>query len=68
VTTSAAPDILSFACPRCHAPVDEPFYGPCTGCRDTLRRTLGNEAQAVEATAFEPAMHVTPNAVALKDD
>ena len=34
----------------------------------TLRRTLGNEAREVEVAAFEPSMHVTPNAVALKDD
>ncbi len=29
---------------------------------------MASSARAVEASAFEPAMHVTPNAVALKDD
>jgi ribosomal protein S27E len=55
-------------CPRCHASVDQPFYGPCSSCRTELRQTLGGEARVVEATSYEPAMHVTPNAVALKDD
>ena len=32
------------------------------------RATLQREARATEPAAFEPAMHVTPNAVALKDD
>ena len=46
----------------------ERFYGPCPPCRDELRATLGGEARAVERASFEPAMHVTPNAVAVKDD
>lgn len=57
-----------FDCPRCHEPADERFYGPCTSCRDELRATLGGVARDVERGAFEPSMHVTPNAVALKDD
>jgi len=59
---------MTFACPRCAASVDERFYGPCSGCRTQLRATVRGEATSVERTAFEPAMHVTPNAVALKDD
>lgn len=55
-------------CPRCHTSVDQAYYGPCASCRAELRRTLGGEARSVEATSYEPAMHVTPNAVALKDD
>ena len=58
---------LEFACPRCHAAVTEGFYGPCGSCRSELRATQGGEARAVEATAYEPKMNVTPNAVALKD-
>lgn len=58
---------MTFACPRCHGSADEPFYGPCGDCRAELRRTLGNEAREVQRTAFEPAMHVTPNAVAVKE-
>ena len=57
-----------FTCPRCRAEVDERFYGPCTSCLADLRTRLAGSARDVEATAFEPAMHVTPNAVALKDD
>jgi len=56
-----------FTCPRCSAEVDERFYGPCTRCRADLRARLAGSARDVEATAFEPAMHVTPNAVAVKE-
>ncbi len=59
---------MGFTCPRCGATVECRFYGPCDGCRSELRATLGGEARDVEAAAFEPSMHVTPNAVALKDD
>lgn len=59
---------MPFACPRCHESADERFYGPCTSCREQLRRTVGAAAREVERGAFEPSMHVTPNAVALKDD
>jgi hypothetical protein len=58
---------LEFACPRCHHPVTEGFYGPCSSCRGELRATQGGDARVVEATAYEPKMNVTPNAVALKD-
>ncbi|HUF85363.1 MAG TPA: hypothetical protein VMQ81_12320 [Acidimicrobiia bacterium] len=59
---------MPFTCPRCARAVDERFYGPCPECRSALRRTVGGEAKVVEREAFEPSMHVTPNAVALKDD
>jgi hypothetical protein len=62
------PVVPAITCPRCGRAADVRFYGPCASCRDGLRATLGNEAKAVEAAAFEPSMHVTPNAVALKDD
>lgn len=65
VVTSTEP--LSFACPRCSATVIEPFWGPCTSCRDALRAALGTEARQVEVAAYEPKMNVTPNAVATKD-
>jgi hypothetical protein len=55
-------------CPRCQRPVDERFYGPCSACRDELRAAFQREARAAGAADYEPAMHVTPNAVALKDD
>ena len=59
---------VTIVCPRCHGSVEVRYYGPCDDCRDGLRRTLRNEARVVEREAFEPAMHVTPNAVAMKDD
>lgn len=60
--------MLDITCPRCQAAVSVRYYGPCEGCRSTLRAAMAGVARDVEAAAFEPAMHVTPNAVALKDD
>lgn len=59
--------LSTFPCPRCRGAAAERFYGPCGSCREQLRRTVGNEARSVEREAFVPAMHVTPNAVALKE-
>lgn len=59
---------IDFACPRCRSSVVEAFYGPCRQCRDDLRGAQAGEAREVTAERFEPTMHVTPNAVALKDD
>ena len=60
---------MPFECPRCHQSVDERFYGPCPSCRGELRAAMAGTERAVDdAAAYEPAMHVTPNAVALKDD
>jgi len=59
---------MQLTCPRCRQVVDERFYGPCTECRAALRAAVAGQAREVERAAFEPAMHVTPNAVALKDD
>jgi hypothetical protein len=59
---------MPFTCPRCAGATEARFYGPCDTCRAALRAALGGEARDVERTAFEPSMHVTPNAVALKDD
>lgn len=58
----------SITCPRCGAGAEVRFYGPCDACRDALRAAVRGEAREVTAEAFVPAMHVTPNAVALKDD
>ena len=59
---------MTWTCPRCGQEIDQTFYGPCLGCRDQLRATLGGEARDVGVQAYEPKMNVTPNAVALKDD
>jgi hypothetical protein len=59
---------MPFPCPRCGEDCDARFYGPCDACRTSLRQTMAGEARALEKEAFVPEMHVTPNAVALKDD
>lgn len=59
---------MAFTCPRCRSSAEARFYGPCDDCRQQLRAALGGAAREVERSAFEPSMHVTPNAVALKDD
>ena len=48
--------------------MDARFYGPCDDCRTELRARIRGEAHDIGDTAFEPALHVTPNAVAMKDD
>lgn len=61
------PDDSTFSCPRCQQAATARFYGPCDQCRNQLRTLLAGEARDVEREAFVPAMHVTPNAVALKE-
>ena len=63
----AAPDQLTFDCPRCQAPVTERFYGPCDACRAELRATLQLQPREVEVEAYTPKMNVVPNQVALKE-
>ena len=55
-------------CLRCGTEVPMRFAGPCPACADELREKFRGESRVVEGAAYEPAMHVTPNAVALKDD
>lgn len=59
---------MSFTCPRCGETSEGRFYGPCDRCRNQLRRTISAAGRTVERADYEPVMHVTPNAVALKDD
>lgn len=59
---------MPITCPRCRRSVEARYYGPCDECRTELRSALRIEARDVEQGGFEPSMHVTPNAVALKDD
>lgn len=63
-----APEAEAFACPRCgEQATGERFYGPCSDCRTELAATQGGETREVTAGRFEPRMHVTPGAVALKE-
>lgn len=59
---------IDVECPRCHAAVRQPFYGPCASCLDELRATYQSEVTEMAEVTYEPKMNVTPNAVALKDD
>ncbi len=44
------------------------FAGPCPACTRDLRAKFRGEARAVDGGEYVPKMHVTPNAVAMKDD
>lgn len=72
MTESAPTDapLEAFDCPRCGTTVTERFWGPCSTCRSELTaaysRAGAGDAE-VQATRFEPAMHVVPNHVATKD-
>ncbi len=58
---------LDFTCPRCGAPVQARFYGPCPGCRTQLVAAQGGRGRDVEVGRFEPTPHVVPNQVATKE-
>jgi hypothetical protein len=58
---------LDVTCPRCGGDGRERFYGPCASCRAQLGSAQHGEARELVTERFEPAMHVTPNAVALKE-
>ena len=55
-------------CLRCGAEAAMSFLGPCPACTDALRVKYRSEGRVVEGAEYVPTMHVTPNAVALKDD
>lgn len=65
-------DLSSFKCPRCQTVISAEYYGPCQSCLDALKanydRGSAPKDSVEEAEGFMPKMHVTPNAVALKDD
>jgi len=54
-------------CLRCGAVTPMAFRGPCPNCTAELREKYQGEARVVAGAEYEPTMHVTPNAVALKD-
>jgi len=56
------------ACIRCGDEAPMRFRGMCPACTDELHAKFQAEGREVAGAAYEPAMHVTPNAVALKDD
>lgn len=59
---------IEMECIRCRKPEAMRFYGMCTACRDELHARFDAEGRTIEVADYEPRMHVTPNAVALKDD
>ena len=58
---------MVFDCPRCQRTADEAHYGPCGECRAELRASVRGTQRDVDVAGFEPSLHVTPNAVALKE-
>lgn len=64
------PDLFAaepLACLRCGEIAPMRFRGPCARCTDELRDKYQSEAREIVGAEYEPAMHVAPNAVALKD-
>jgi hypothetical protein len=59
---------IESACMRCRRTEAMRVPGLCRTCREELAAAYASEAREIEVERFEPAMHVTPNAVALKDD
>ncbi|MCZ7524960.1 MAG: hypothetical protein M5U14_00350 [Acidimicrobiia bacterium] len=59
---------VEMPCLRCGEPALMRFAGPCRRCVGELHERFAPHERHVEVEAFEPRMHVTPNAVALKDD
>jgi len=55
-------------CLRCGTEVPMQFRGMCPACTGELREKYQTEGRVVAGAEYEPTMHVTPNAVALKDD
>ena len=55
-------------CLRCGAEAPMQFRGLCPACAGELRAKYRSDGREITAAEYEPAMHVTPNAVALKDD
>jgi hypothetical protein len=55
-------------CLRCHTTEAMRVPGLCTGCREELAVKFAADVKNIEVARYEPTMHVTPNAVALKDD
>jgi len=56
------------ACLRCGTEAPMQFRGMCPPCTGELRAKYETEGRVVAGAEYEPTMHVTPNAVALKDD
>ena len=54
-------------CLRCGEVAPMRFRGPCPSCAAELREKYRGEARGVAGAEYEPVMHVTPNAGALKD-
>ena len=59
--------VESLPCLRCGEVAPMRFRGPCPKCAGELREKYRGEARVVAGAEYEPTMHVTPNAVALKD-
>jgi hypothetical protein len=59
---------IELSCLRCRRTVLMRFAGLCPTCRDELRTIFDLEGRDVAVADYEPPRHVTPNAVATRDD
>jgi hypothetical protein len=59
---------IELTCMRCGTTEPMRVPGLCAGCRDELVARFASDGREIEVEKYEPTMHVTPNAVALKDD
>lgn len=59
---------IDSACLRCQSLEAMRVPGLCASCRDELAVKFAPDVKNIEVARYEPTMHVTPNAVALKDD
>ena len=62
------PAPVEMECMRCRKTASMRFYGLCPACRDELYVKFDRPPRELEVDEYEPKMHVTPNAVALKAD
>jgi hypothetical protein len=59
---------LEMDCLRCRGRAPMRFAGLCPQCRDELRAKYPGVGRETTAVTYEPKRHVTPNAVALRED
>jgi hypothetical protein len=59
---------MDVECLRCGATAPMRFRGLCATCREQLREVFRRDGRELAVEEYTPKMHVTPNAVALKDD
>ena len=59
---------IELPCLRCGHVALMRFAGVCPTCRDELRAKFDVAPREIAVPGYEPKSHVTPNAVATRDD